>query len=123
MEKLLILNLALFAVLAAIGGKLNCISFSCDFVSCELRAKKSPVSSMSVRLRIFGIRENKAIVNLQKAYKLRLKLEEEIKRMEAKKNNDLNLKKEAERRRVFNKYLMSSHTGSSFLKDFHTNRI
>lgn len=73
MEKLLILHVALFAVLAAIGGKLNCTSFVYDFVSGKLRAENLSVTRMSVRLRIFGMRENKALVNLQKA---RLKLEE-----------------------------------------------
>ena len=52
-------------------------------------------------------------------YELREKLLEEIEKQEIRKNNQENEK----RKKIFVKYLLPFHSGSSFLRDFHTRRF
>ena len=49
------------------------------------------------------------------------KLQLEIEKIEIQKKNEELLKKEAERRKIYEKYLLRFQGGSNVLRDFHTN--
>lgn len=121
-----------FVVLALISSEqYNCsfkfknnIRINCNYLSCELRDYSLPKQRPTVTLRIFGMREKNALSEkLQSAYRLHVKIQEEEKAKELEKKKALSLKEETERRMIFNKFLGWPHSGSSFLKDFHPNRI
>ena len=59
---------------------------------------------------------------MEKIYLLRQRIKEEKEMVEPEKKNELILKLENERQRIFELYLVSRHQGSSFHKDFYVNR-
>ena len=77
----------------------------------------------SIKLRRFGIFQMKKIREWLVSYEFQQQLQKEIKQKEAEKKAHEILKKEAERLRIYKKYLLKSQGGSNVLRDFHTNRF
>ena len=98
------------------------ILFEMNEINCQ-KQNKLPQNRPSIKLRRFGIFQMKKIREWLVSYEFQQQLQKEIKRKEAEKKAQEILKKEAERRRIFKKYLLKSQGGSSVLRDFHTNRF
>ena len=60
---------------------------------------------------------------ISKGLKMFTDLQQKIREEKEKEKNKRKNKEEMKRRKAYDKYLMPSHSGTSFLRDFHTGRF
>ena len=78
-------------------------------------------NSSQIKLRKFSIFP--ILSAMAKSYELQQRLLEEIERQEMRRNNEKIAKEEAKQRKVFQQYIDSLKSKSSFLTDFHADRF
>ncbi len=75
------------------------------------------------KLRSFSINSLKKLRELRKAFEIKRKLLEELEKKELALKNKQLLEQYEERKRFFEQFLVPRHSGTSFLSDFHTDRL
>ena len=75
------------------------------------------------KLRSFSIKSLKKLRELRKAFEIKRKLLEELEKKEVALQNKQLLEEYEEGKRFFEQFLVPRHPGTSFLSDFHTDRL
>jgi len=108
-------KIVIFLILFSLLGEI--------FLGSVTSKHQSKYTPSHYKLRKFGFFDVNQNNEIAIAYKILMSIQKNMEKQKLDSENRETLRKEAKRRKIYEQHLLAYQGGSSFLKDFHTNRF